>query len=76
MARYLMVLLKSSSFRMSSTSQNRMRTAFTPNQDFKVTTFEPDYLNFAVVQRNKHASGKYFVLATIATAVNAHRMCD
>ena len=50
---------------------DRIRTPFTPNQDLKITTLEPDYLNFSTMQGDKQLSCKHF--ATSALRVNYAR---
>src|SRR5260370_36202415 len=44
---------------------NRIRTPFTPNQDFKITTLEPDYLNFSTMRRDKQLSCKHFAMSAL-----------
>ncbi len=44
---------------------NRIRTPFTPNRDFKITTLKLDYLNFSTMQRDKRQSCKQFAMPTL-----------
>lgn len=44
---------------------NRIRTSFTPNPDFNITTLESDYLNFSTMQGDNRQSYGHFAMSNL-----------